>query len=129
MVFGFLGIFFAGYRALALEAFECMIQRAKTGECDADFETKMRATIIGKAMDRNPKLAKFLNKYLEYITWIMILLLLVSMVVAAIGIYNYIMFGNCNGPSAAGGCGLDKISRFNLTAQLQESLNFWGPGK
>lgn len=129
MVFGFLGIFFAGYRSLALEALDCLIQRAKTGECDVDFETRMKSTIIGKAMDRNQRLAKFLNNYLEYVTWLLIVLLLVSAIVAGVGIYNYIMFGNCNGPSATGGCGLDKISNFNLTAEVQESVNFWIPGK
>ncbi|MFB6242374.1 MAG: hypothetical protein ABEJ36_06265 [Candidatus Nanosalina sp.] len=127
MVFGFLGIFFAGYRSLALEALDCMLQRARTGECDADFETKMRSTIIGEAMDKSPRLAKFLNSYLEYITWLLIVLLLVSMVIAGVGIYNYIVFGNCNGPSATGGCSLDKISSFNLTAEIRESINFWVP--
>jgi hypothetical protein len=127
LVFGFLGIFFAGYRSLALEAFECLVQRAKTGECDADFEARMKSTIVGKAMDRNRKLAWFLNNYMEYLTWFLIVLMLVSAFIAALGVYNYIVFGNCNGPAASGGCGLDKISSFNLTAEVKESVEFWAP--
>lgn len=129
LVFGFLGIFFAGYRSLALEALGCMIQRAKTGECDADFEARMKSTIVGKAMDRNRKLAWFLNNYLEYISWILILLFLVSAVIAGLGIYNYIVFGNCVGAGAEGGCSLDTVSGLNLTAEIQESIDFWGSGK
>lgn len=129
LVFGFLGIFFAGYRSLALEALDCLVQRAKTGECEADFDAKMKSTVVGKAMDRSPRLAKFLNNYLEYISWLLILLLLVSAFFAFNGLYNYLVFGNCAGPEASGGCGLDKISGFNLTAEIEESVNFWVPGK
>lgn len=125
-VFGFLGIFFTGYRQLAVESFNCFTQRVKTGDCDADFEARLRATIIGKAMEKDRRLAKFLNMYMEYITWIMLLMLLISAFFLAMGIYNFLMYGDCS-PATEGGCALGKASKINLTAEIKESINFWVP--
>lgn len=126
LVFSFLGIFFAGYRELAKESFNCFTQRVKTGECDADFETKLRSTIIGKAMEKDKRIARFLNNYMEYITWTLLILLLLSTGVMALGIYNFIIHGDCS-PATEGGCALTKASNLNITAEIRESIDFWTP--
>lgn len=126
LVFSFLGIFFTGYRELAKESLNCFTQRVRTGECDADFEDKLRATIIGEAMDRDPRLARFLNNYLEYITWMLLIVLLVSAVFLAIGIYNFIIHGDCS-PATEGGCAFETASKLNITAEISESINYWMP--
>lgn len=124
IVFSFLGIFFTGYRELARESFRCFTQRVKTGECDADFETRLKSTIVGKAMEKDKRLARFLNQYIEYITWILLLLLVISAAFAAFGFYNYIMYGDCT-PGTSGGCSLNKASKINITGEIKESLSFW----
>ena len=128
LVFGFLGIFFAEYREMAREAFGCMVQRAKTGSCDADFEDRMRSTIIGKAMDRSPRLASFLNSYLDYITWVLAGILILSAAYAGVSIFNYLAYGNCNGPASNAGCSIAKAANLNVTAEIRESIRFWLPG-
>ena len=126
MVFGFLGIFFTGYRELAKQSLDCFRQRVKTGDCDADFEAELKATIIGKAMERDRRLAKFLNNYMDYITWMLLALLLLSAGIMALGIYNFILYGDCS-PGTEGGCALGKASKLNFTAEIKESINFWIP--
>ncbi|MFB6204452.1 MAG: hypothetical protein ABEJ75_02300 [Candidatus Nanohaloarchaea archaeon] len=126
IVFAFLGIFFAEYRELAREAFDCMLQRAKTGECDADFETRIRSTIIGKAMERDRRLARFLNRHLEKITWLLLIILVVAGFFAVEGLYNYIAYGNCAGPNAHGGCALGAIDPRNWLPFLEPEVNLPG---
>ena len=126
IVFSVLGIFFAGYRQLAKESFNCFTQRVRTGECDADFETKLRSTIIGRAMKKDKRLARFLNNYLEYITWIMLILLLISAYAAGAGLYNFIIHGDCN-PATSGGCALGEASKIDLIGEIKESINYWVP--
>lgn len=126
IVFGFLGIFFTGYRELAKESFNCFTQRIKTGECDADFETRLKSTIIGKAMDKDKRLARFLNQYMEYITWALLLLLVISAIFVAYGFYNFLMYGDCS-PGTSGGCAFEKASKINVTGEIKESISFWLP--
>lgn len=68
IVSAFLGIFFASYRELAKESLNCLLQKAKTGECDADLNTRLKSTVVSKAMERDKRLARFLNNYIEYIS-------------------------------------------------------------
>lgn len=110
IVFSFLGIFFARYRELAKEAFRCVSSRARTGDCDTDFETEMRASIIGWAMERDSRLASFLNDHLEKLAWLMLILLFLSGIFLSIGIFNWVAYGNCSGPGAEGGCAFDHLT-------------------
>ncbi|MFB6116191.1 MAG: hypothetical protein ABEK10_01650 [Candidatus Nanosalina sp.] len=126
LVFGFLGIFFAEYRELARESFNCFTQRIRTGKCEADFEDRLKATIIGRAMEKDRRLARLLSNYMEYITWILLILLLVSAAVMVLGFYNFLVHGDCS-PATQGGCTLSKASKLNITAEIRESINFWLP--
>ncbi len=110
IISSFLGIFFTKYRKIARESFSCIFQKAKTGECDADLETRMKSTIISKAMEKDKRLAKFLNDYIEYISWVLLVVFIISTMYAAFGIYSYLKFGNCAGPGASTGCSLETAS-------------------
>lgn len=110
IISSFLGIFFAKYRQLAKESFKCIFQKAKTGECEADLDTKLKSTLISKAMEKDKRIARFLNNYIEYISWALLVVFIISTMYAAFGIYSYLKFGNCAGPGATTGCSLETAS-------------------
>lgn len=78
-------------------------------------------------MKRDRRLAKFLNNYIEYISWALILVFLISAVYLGLGIYNYLAFGNCGGAQASGGCAFEQASNLWITEEIKESIKFWIP--
>ncbi|MFB6180308.1 MAG: hypothetical protein ABEJ93_00360 [Candidatus Nanohalobium sp.] len=123
-----LGLFFERHREIAKQSFSCLKQRVKTGECEADFETRLKSSIVSKAMKRDKRLARFLNNYMEQISWALIILFAVSAAYMALGIFNFLMFGNCNGAEASGGCILTDLSQTFIVRETVESISFWLPG-
>ncbi len=114
VVFSFLGIFFTEYRGLAREALDCLVSRLKTGDCEADFETRIRSSVIGRAMNHDRRLARFLNHHLEKITWLLLVIMIVAGIYVAIGTYNFVVYGNCNGPNAVQGCTASTLGSLDL---------------
>ncbi len=127
IVSAFLGIFFASYRELAKESLNCLLQKARTGECDADLNTRLKSTVVSKAMKRDKRLAKFLNNYIEYISWALIIVFVISAAYLGLGIYNYAVYGHCGGPQASGGCALEQASQLWIVEEIKESISFWMP--
>jgi len=99
-VFGFLAIFSARYRPFAKEAFNCVFKRMTLRKCDTGFDKKLKAKITGKLMAKSPKFGAFIYKRFETISWVFTLILVVSLVYSAIGIYNLAVYNNCNGPGS-----------------------------
>jgi hypothetical protein len=99
-VFGFLAIFSARYRPFAKEAFNCVFKRMTLRKCDTGFDKKLKAKITGKLMAKSPKFGAFIYKRFETISWVFTLILVVSLIYSAIGIYNIAMYNNCNGPGS-----------------------------
>lgn len=110
IVFGILGIFSATYRKIAKEALDCTFKRITFRKCTTGLDKRLKSTITGKIMTRSPKTAKFVYKYFEVFSWIFLLLLLVSLVGIGYGIYNYVLFGNCNGPNSNSFCVINKVA-------------------
>ena len=100
IVFAFLGLFSARYRNLAKEAFECVFKRIQLKPCESGLDQRVKSKIIGKVFKRNKKAAGFLNKYFEVFSWLLVILMFVSLGFTANGLYNYFAYGNCNGPNA-----------------------------
>ena len=119
VVFGFLGIFFGEYRALARESLDCLSQRMRTGRCDADFEAKVKSTVVGKALERDQRLARFLNRHLEKVTWVLLGLMILAGYFAFEGIYNLWVHGNCNGPQATTGCAFNSSLFSGLKTSIE----------
>ncbi|MDO8647585.1 MAG: hypothetical protein Q7R70_04165, partial [Candidatus Diapherotrites archaeon] len=57
----------------------------------------------------NKGLGNFVFKYFQAISVFFIALMIVSLVLAGIGFYNWIAFGNCNGP-LGGECVLNDLT-------------------
>ncbi len=101
VVFGFLGIFSAKYRMLAKEAFRCVFKMVQLKVCDTGFDQRMKSKITAKFM-KFPSAAKFVYNNFNAISWIFVVTFFLSIGGVFYGLYNYFIFGNCNGPSIEG---------------------------
>jgi hypothetical protein len=96
----FLGIFSAKYRSLAKEAFNCVFRRITLRKCQTNFDQKMKVKISAKLAEKNPKIGGFFFKHFEAISWAMFLFLIFSLALTVNGLYNFFVYGNCNGENS-----------------------------
>jgi len=109
VVFSLLGLFSTAHRQLAKEAFDCVFKRMTLRKCTTGFDQKMKMRITTGLLKRSKALGSFVFKYFEVISWVFTVLMFVSFALFAVGIYNYVAFGNCNGPNSTEGCILPPI--------------------
>ncbi len=109
VVFGILGIFSAKYRSLAKEAFGCVWNMARLRPCQGTLEDRIRREILSKAFRVHPTLAKYVNRYFGLLSWLFVAAFFLSVFLAGQGIYNYAVYGNCNGPQG-GFCIFDPLN-------------------
>lgn len=122
VVFSILGIFSAKYRELSMEAFECLKSTFKNEPCETGLDDRVQATVVGKVLDYSPRLGKLLNNHFQAFSWIMVIILVISGFLAAEGVYNYIVYGNCNGPEAVVGCSINQAEQFFDIQKFSEVL-------
>lgn len=125
IVFAILAIFSAKYRPLALEAFDCVFRRLTLRKCESKLDERIKATIVAKTLPHSPKIARGLNKYFEVFSWILVILTLVSLFFSAQAVYNYAVYGNCNGPQG-GFCIFNPLSNGSTDASIS-SCTTGGP--
>lgn len=104
IVFAILGIFSATHRIIAKEAFECVFLKMTLRPCKSGLDRRLKSQITGKLLRKNPKAGKFVFKHFELISWIFTIIMIVSMIYSAVSIYNYAVYGNCEGQDATGVC-------------------------
>lgn len=110
IVFGVLGIFSASYRIIAKEAFECVFRRLTLRKCETGLDKRLKAQITGRLMKRLPRTGRQIYKYFEVISWIFLILLLVSIFFSAQGAYLFVKYGNCNGEDSNKFCIFDPLN-------------------
>jgi len=96
-VFIFLSIFSAKYRPLARRALDCVVKKATLRQCDTGLDDEIKAASISGIMRVSPSAASFLNRHFEAFSLLFTLLFFVSLFFAAQGLYNFVIYGNCNG--------------------------------
>lgn len=104
VVFGILGIFSANYRKLAKDAFHCVFNMIRLRPCETGFDQRMKAGITSQFMKISPALGKFVFKYFKPLSWILVIAFFASSAAIGWGIYQYYLYGNCNGPQSTGFC-------------------------
>ncbi|MFH1443040.1 MAG: thioredoxin domain-containing protein [Candidatus Micrarchaeota archaeon] len=109
VVFGVLGIFSAKYRSLAKEAFECVFRMAQLKPCQGGLDDRLRRGILSRTFKISPILTKYVNKYFELLSWLFVALFLISTFFIIQGLYNYALYGNCNGPDSNAFCIFDPL--------------------
>ncbi|MBM3229424.1 DsbA family protein [Candidatus Parvarchaeota archaeon] len=108
IVYAVLGIFSAKYRALATEAFGCIIRTASLRPCETDLDTRIKAGLIGRVGKVSQGAAGFLASNFKAFSWLAVFAFfainLFLFYQLAAGVYNWYYFGNCNGPESTGFC-------------------------
>lgn len=121
IVFGIMGIFSASHRALAKEAFSCVFKRATFRPCDTGFQEKIKGKILSKLIVRSTFLAKMVNKHYEILSWIFFILMMGSTIWVFNGVYNFYVYGSCNGLNDSGFCAFDPSGENNKTTAIGDS--------
>ncbi len=118
IVFGIMGIFSASQRALAKEALSCVLKRVTLQPCNTGFQEKVKGKLLAKVLKRSTFLAKVLNKYYEIFSWIFFILMVGSTIWVFRGVYNFYVYGSCNGLNATGFCAFDPNGENNKVTPL-----------
>ena len=121
IVFGIMGIFSASHRSLAKEAFSCVFHKITLRPCNTGFKEKIKGKILSKLINRSTFLAKMVNKHYEILSWIFFILMVGSTVWVGRGIYNFYVYGSCNGLNASGFCAFDPSGENNKVTAIGDS--------
>ena len=96
IVFSILGIFSATHRQLAKEALDCVFRRITLRPCNTGFDKKIKGKIIGKLLNKYPKVAKFINRFWEVISWILVIIFFTSLFFSSRSAYYLIKYKTCD---------------------------------
>lgn len=122
-VFAILGIFSAKYRKLAVESLECLFKTATFQRCRSGLDDRIKSQITGKLLKFSPSTARFFYKNYKIFSLIILVLFVWSAWVSAVGVYNYIEYGNCNGPDSDAFCILDPTGENSATCEIPNSVS------
>lgn len=117
LVLSIIGIFSASHRALAKEAFDCVLRRVTFRPCNTGFQEKVKAQLTGTLLVRSTFIARIVNKQFELLSWILFIVTLASIFWTGKGLYNFYMYGSCNGLNKSGFCALDPAGENNKISQ------------
>ncbi|HIH25228.1 DsbA family protein [Candidatus Woesearchaeota archaeon] len=117
-IFAILSIFSVKYRKLTKDSLECLFKTATLRKCQSGLDERIKSTITGKVMKKSPRTASFFYNNYKIFSFIILLLFLASLYYTGIGIYNYIEYGNCNGPENTGFCMLDPTGANSKTSEI-----------
>jgi len=112
-VFAFLGLFSLKYRILAAEAFRCLFRTAQLKPCDSRLNQRIKINFTSKLMWW-PSLAKGVYKNFAILSWIFVILMIGSTIATGYGFYNYVKYGNCNGPDSSAFCVFNAFSEQSI---------------
>jgi protein-disulfide isomerase len=128
VVFGILGIFSAKYRTIAKEAFDCVFHRLTLRKCTTGFDKRLKSQITGNIMRKHPRFGGAVYKHFEAISWVFTIAMIVSLAYSALSVYNFVAFGNCNGPDSSAFCVFDPFVHGAGQNQTQCTLDGQQPG-
>jgi glutaredoxin len=125
-----MSIFSAKYRPMAKEAFGCVFKTITLKPCDTGMDDRIKADVVSKVLKVSPTAARFTNRHFTFLSWVFVLLTVVSLAYSAAGAYNFYFYGNCDGPESTGACILNDLTgdygRFSEPTDLVAPTNFDG---
>ena len=125
IIFAILGIFSATHRALAKEAVACVFRRITFRSCHVGFKEKFKGIILSRLIRRSASLARIFNRHFELFAWIFVILSIISIIWVGRGVYNFYIYGSCNGLNRSGFCVFDptgesnKLSSYNNVCSVE----------
>jgi hypothetical protein len=121
VIFGILGIFSAKYRRYFRESLHCIGRQLVLKKCDSKFDDEMKSKISASLSKVSPAAARFVYKRFAALSWVFVGLMAVSIVFMGIGVYNYVAYGNCNGPLSNDFCIFNPLGTASDTVNLYQS--------
>lgn len=121
VILGILGIFSATNRALAKEAFDCVLRRVTLRPCTTGFDQKMKAKILGSVITRSEFAARLISKKFELLAWIFFVLTLGSSIWSVRSLYLFYTTGSCNGLNQSSFCVFDPKGTNNAVSTISSS--------
>lgn len=134
IIFAVLSMFSATYRPLAKAAWHCTWKRISFQPCDISFGDEMRGRLLSKLIFRMPRLAKFLDRWLDWISFAFVALSIWSLLYVANAGLNYWVYGTCDPRNVEsctlGGeaCGVDQETLGLLQALSDGRIGEWMTG-
>lgn len=119
-VFAILGIFSLRYRKLTKDALHCLFRTATLRKCESDLDDRIRSNISGHLLRYSPRTGAFFYKHYRLISFLILALFIWSAYAGGVGIYNYALYGNCNGPQSTGFCPLDPYGQNSKISKASE---------
>lgn len=105
IILALLSIFSAKYRTLAKQAWSCVAKKTTFRKCDTNFKNEAKSKLLGGLTLSRPKLAKFIEKWLDVLAFIFVILTIWSLVIAVKSGLNLFVHGTCN-PANSESCSL-----------------------
>lgn len=125
IVFAILGLFSVKYKNYFFEAADCVFRKVTLRKCTTSFDKKMKMKVSAKLSKVNKPVGSFVFKNFDLISWIITIIMIISLVWSAYaaftGIYNWVAFGNCDGPESDGLCVYNALIGTNVPATSEVS--------
>jgi len=94
-VFAVLGLFSAKYRWYFRQSVQCLKSTVMLRPCEMELDKKIRAKAASKLSGR-PFLAKLVYRHFNIISWIFVILLIVSAFITIESVLNIFFYGTCS---------------------------------
>ncbi len=134
IVFAILAIFSASFRPLAAKAWHCVLRRITLRPCDISFSEEMKGKLVGKLIFTRPRLARFLNRWIDWLSLLFVVLSIWSLLYVANAGLNLWVYDTCDPRSAEScslsgeACSIDQASLGFVQAMEENRLGEWAVG-
>jgi hypothetical protein len=131
IILAILGIFSVRYRRLAAAALKCVARKATFRKCDTTFREDMKARLLGKLVIKRPRIARFLEKRLEVLAFVFVILMAWSFIVAFRSGLNLYVYETCDPANSEScslgtqGCTLETLEPRFLQSLLSGQMIAW----
>lgn len=131
IVFAILAIFSASFRPLAAKAWHCVLRRITFRPCDISFGEEMKGKLISKLVFTHPRLARHVDRWLELLSFLFVVLSVWSLLYAANAGLNLWVYDTCNPRSGEScslsgeACGIDQETLTFVNALSSQRLGEW----
>ncbi len=119
-----LSIFSAKYRPMAKEAARCVARMVTLRPCQMNFDDKIRAKVTSKLSSKSTRAAGFVYRNFKVLSWIFVVVFVLSTAYTIYGAYNYFVYGSCD-PSSPDTCIYNAVG--NLVKGNQSCPDYFSP--
>lgn len=105
IVFAIIGIFSARYRVLAKKAWQCVWTKIRFKPCQVGFKEEAKSILLGKLVLRRPALARVLDKWIDVLAFVFVVLSIWSLISVFNSGLNLFVYDTCT-PNNAEACAL-----------------------